>query len=812
VGPVTIINITPNDPDFSDNLDIHGTTVNVQVNEQGWSNHQSRIASVYNRADNIARQLPHQVNPLSSIITLYSNAPNEAGFESGAILTVVDAPVAVNGFRPPYLGIELASQWRSWTESSLNYDTFLDLAITPNAPTPTNPAILDGVDHLLIDIRTGGGQGNTDMKITGSGGGADYGRGIAAATNNAVLALHTDYSDQDKRALMIATVQRGIDAYGGVLAGYQAAPDGGHNIGRKITMMAAAAALNDIDMLAKLDAQSFKNFQEDAYYIVVNEEHVNTPHFRGEADYLESMLNMPDWGDVNRANRSSPDWAYTGYRYINGSATLGFALAAALFDLRSEINNLAMFEYLESRYFEIMNGRPENTPWPRVPNDDATTLPSIGTTNGINRGVFEMWNAYYPGAGSVGSLELNPNAITFGMNGGDASIDVTTNDLWSAQTELNWLSVTPSAGDGNSTVMVSAMMSQQIGDRNGEVTFESKGLTRTLAATQLGLPDNEPPSIPGNVQADNITHNSISLSWTLSTDNSNHVTEYVIYQDSAEIERVIDPIRDIVITELMPQQNYLFSVSSVDLAGNESARSNEIPVTTAMTPAGPQPVNYWRLDESIGFIAKDSAGHRNGTLQNMDGQQWVAGILGNAIALDGVDDAITLGNLDIDSANITITAWVKVSNSPMNPEGRIISNEHFWMLSTIEQNNELVLRFRLKVDGITYNLIAGDSVIMTDEWVFVTATYDNNEIRLYKNAMQVGHLLIDGSGSISANNNIPAALGNQPQGDRAFAGLLDEICIFEQSLTPFQIAGLFNNGLGRSCRTNEEFLFSDGFE
>ena len=73
---------------------------------------------------------------MSSIIFMQSNDIDIAGFESGTILTVVDSAVLPGTFRPPYMGN--APQWRSWIESTINYDAFADFTPTGNAPIPTD--------------------------------------------------------------------------------------------------------------------------------------------------------------------------------------------------------------------------------------------------------------------------------------------------------------------------------------------------------------------------------------------------------------------------------------------------------------------------------------------------------------------------------------------------------------------------------------------------------------------------------------------------------------------------------------------------
>jgi len=75
--------------------------------------------------------------------------------------------------------------------------------------------------------------------------------------------------------------------------------------------------------------------------------------------------------------------------------------------------------------------------------------------------------------------------------------------------------------------------------------------------------------------------------------------------------------------------------------------------------------NYWKLDESSGSTAYDSAGSANITLHNMSSNDWVtSGAFAgprNALDFDGTEDYVNVGNgtsLDVDNT-LTIEAWVK---------------------------------------------------------------------------------------------------------------------------------------------------------
>nr|WP_268625475.1 glycosyl hydrolase family 18 protein [Paenibacillus alvei] len=101
-----------------------------------------------------------------------------------------------------------------------------------------------------------------------------------------------------------------------------------------------------------------------------------------------------------------------------------------------------------------------------------------------------------------------------------------------------------------------------------------------LDALTPPIPDTEPPSVPTNVIVTAKTSTSVSLSWTASTDNVG-VTGYTVSYGTQSVS-VSNP--NAVISGLMPDTNYTFTITAKDAKGNQSAASAPLTVKTA--PAG----------------------------------------------------------------------------------------------------------------------------------------------------------------------------------------------------------------------------------
>ena len=92
-----------------------------------------------------------------------------------------------------------------------------------------------------------------------------------------------------------------------------------------------------------------------------------------------------------------------------------------------------------------------------------------------------------------------------------------------------------------------------------------------------GVADTQAPSIPGSLSASGTTQTSTSLSWNASSDNVG-VTGYDVYMDGSLLGSTTSTGSNI--TGLTASTTYSFYVKAKDEAGNVSAKSNTISVTT----------------------------------------------------------------------------------------------------------------------------------------------------------------------------------------------------------------------------------------
>lgn len=274
------------------------------------------------------------------------------------------------------------------------------------------------------------------------------------------------------------------------------------------------------------------------------------------------------------------------------SASVNFSTTAI-----SCSSTISSFPYAEG--FESGDG------WTQVTGDDGNWVRNSGVTPSNNTGPSSaVQGSYYMfleastnnSPGQIGNnataiLESpcfdlsNSGAATFtfqyhmyGSNVGSLTVQASTDgtnfsNIW-----------TLSGNQGNSWQSVDVDLVSYTG---GTVKLRLVGTTGSgwssdIAVDDLsvttGTADTQAPTIPTNLSASNIATTSLDLSWNASTDNVG-VTGYDVYVDN--VLNGSSTGTSYSITGLTANTTYSLTVSAKDAAGNSSAQSSALSVTTA---------------------------------------------------------------------------------------------------------------------------------------------------------------------------------------------------------------------------------------
>jgi len=201
-------------------------------------------------------------------------------------------------------------------------------------------------------------------------------------------------------------------------------------------------------------------------------------------------------------------------------------------------------------------------------------------------------------------------------------------------------------------------------------------------------------------------------------------------------------------------------------------------------------IAYWEFDEGSGTTAYDSAGNNDGAIY---GATWTIGQVGGALSFDGVDDYVDCGNdesLDFTDA-ITIGAWVK---RPNFDTGGVIAGK--------TNGNSVTAGYGLYSypDGLLFSFYSGGwrrttprVTIPANQWHHVVGTFDGNNAYLYVDGQQ--------KASLAHTGTIAAATGYsfhisywRPALPVYFNGTIDDVMVFDRSLSPEEIQQLYQSG------------------
>lgn len=205
---------------------------------------------------------------------------------------------------------------------------------------------------------------------------------------------------------------------------------------------------------------------------------------------------------------------------------------------------------------------------------------------------------------------------------------------------------------------------------------------------------------------------------------------------------------------------------------------------------------WHKFDEASGTTATDSSfGNNHGTLQNSPTR--TTGHLGGGLGFDGSNDIVTvvpsstLNNLPA----ITLSAWMRPTNSGENAFGRILQKEGGFKLFLTSSRQ---VAFEVVHATTTLNRTTGSSVFNYGEWTHVVVTWDGgtaaSNVHIYLNGTEVGSYSTNtnGSGARSDDSAGTLNIGNNSATtlDRTFNGVLDEIRIYNRVLSAGEIAAL----------------------
>ena len=216
-------------------------------------------------------------------------------------------------------------------------------------------------------------------------------------------------------------------------------------------------------------------------------------------------------------------------------------------------------------------------------------------------------------------------------------------------------------------------------------------------------------------------------------------------------------------------------------------------------------IAYWKLDETSGTAASDSAGSNNGSYQGgLDpATDSVQGINGTALDFDGVDDFVEFSSATTDGlAVISVSLWLKTTESGTSPTHYTSRPSFAGNESPSGGSNDFILQTEGGNIAYYHGLGSGDQVFVAtntlvnnDQWHHVVFTYDASETNLYLNGAFVPGSTLAADGSLLDDSSFVIGAWDD-NGDKPHSGSIDDVRIYNRVLSTADITELYRSREG----------------
>ena len=202
-------------------------------------------------------------------------------------------------------------------------------------------------------------------------------------------------------------------------------------------------------------------------------------------------------------------------------------------------------------------------------------------------------------------------------------------------------------------------------------------------------------------------------------------------------------------------------------------------------------VGLWLFDEGSGTVATDSSG--NGYDGEIKGAQWGTGKFGGGLVFDGDDMVIVADDDGLDLASFTLAASIKVDGQSgkwqiiASKENRNPTQRNYGMFCNI---NTGVIHYSFTTSS-GWKSFDATTVVTDNKWHYVAATYEQPNFKMYLDGEVDAEVTPD---TIPDNTDNVLFIGGCDIGDYWMTGIIDEVILFDNALSPDDIEALASKG------------------
>ena len=257
------------------------------------------------------------------------------------------------------------------------------------------------------------------------------------------------------------------------------------------------------------------------------------------------------------------------------------------------------------------------------------------------------------------------------------------------------------------------------------------------------------------------------------------------------------------------QTTQTFSLSRTGISDPATAAPQ---ATTSQSPAAASPIKtavvkepavWWKFDEAVGDETFESisgraciiAGHKS---------LWRRGISGTALQFDGYTSLIVLPEADAPkiTGDLTLESWVAIGAYPWNWVPVVQSGDDEGYYLGIDGYGHT--GFKLRIGGRSEELIS-ERRLDRRKWYHIAGTYtsETGRMRIYIDGREAGQNNVAGAGIDTSSPRIQIGQGkdlrpinpvrqNTFVDSYSFDGLIDEVRIYAEALSPEEVARSFS--------------------
>ena len=154
-------------------------------------------------------------------------------------------------------------------------------------------------------------------------------------------------------------------------------------------------------------------------------------------------------------------------------------------------------------------------------------------------------------------------------------------------------------------------MIRVVAKNSGNPSKPSAHITPIITYVDKAVADTEAPSVPAEVKATDVTETTAKLTWSEATDNVG-VAGYNVYVNEAKVNDTLVTGTEYSLTDLTAATEYSVTVTAVDAAENESAKSEAVVFTTEAekdteAPTAPTEIKATEVTETTAKVTWSEA-------------------------------------------------------------------------------------------------------------------------------------------------------------------------------------------------------------